>query len=179
MVPRSVIPRLDRGTSRGTGGAGSDPPDKPGDDGGERAVAVHLRNSGGVGYRHPRDPGEHAVAVRLRNHGHRFTAYRTMNDMPHRAIPPADGPPEPDRARPNRPGVFGVLDIGTTKIACLIGRTRGRRRGSLRVLGFATGSAGSAVCAAAPSPTWIKAERAIRACVGQAEDMADTRLRPV
>ena len=43
--------------------------------------------------------------------------------MPRRAMLPSDtDPTEPERARSHRAGPFGVLDIGTTKIACLIGR---------------------------------------------------------
>jgi cell division protein FtsA len=68
-----------------------------------------------------------------------------------------------------------VLDIGTTKIACLIGRTESD--GTLRVLGFGwqkgRGVRGGSIV------DLDEAERAIRACVGQAEDMADTRLRSV
>ena len=67
------------------------------------------------------------------------------------------------------------MDIGTTKIACLIGRTESD--GTLRVLGFGwhkgRGVRGGAIT------DLEEAERAIRACVGQAEDMADTRLRAV
>ena len=58
-----------------------------------------------------------------------------MNDMSRRIVPPL--PPlaeEPERTRHYRSGPFGVLDIGTTKIACLIGRTESD--GTLRVLGF-------------------------------------------
>ena len=99
-----------------------------------------------------------------------------MNDMPHRVQPPADtGPAEPDRSRPHRSGTFGVLDIGTTKIACLIARVE--NDGKLRVLGCdwrqGLGVRGGSIV------DLDKAERAIRACVGQAENMADTRLRAV
>ena len=80
-----------------------------------------------------------------------------------------------DRPRHRRTGPFGVLDIGTTKIACLIGRTE--TDGTLRVLGFGwqkgRGVRGGGIV------DLEEAERAIRACVGQAEDMADTRLRAV
>ena len=97
-----------------------------------------------------------------------------MNDMSRRALPPPTGAPEePHRAR--RSGPFGVLDIGTTKIACLIGRTESD--GTLRVLGFGwqkgRGVRGGGIT------DLDEAERAIRACVGQAEEMADTRLRSV
>src|SRR5215469_6620003 len=99
-----------------------------------------------------------------------------MNDMSRRVLPPPPpGPEEPARHRQGRTGPYGVLDIGTTKIACLIGRTESD--GSLRVLGFGwqkgRGVRGGGVV------DLEEAERAIRACVGQAEDMADTRLRAI
>ncbi len=99
-----------------------------------------------------------------------------MNDMSRRVLPPpSSGPEEPSRPRNPRTGPFGVLDIGTTKIVCLIGRTESD--GTLRVLGFGwhrgRGVRGGAIT------DLDEAERAIRACVGQAEDMADTRLRAV
>jgi cell division protein FtsA len=99
-----------------------------------------------------------------------------MNDMARRVLPPTGmGPEEPPRTNRLRTGPFGVLDIGTTKIACLIGRTESD--GSLRVLGFGwqkgRGVRGGGIT------DLDEAERAIRACVGQAEDMADTRLRAV
>ncbi len=68
-----------------------------------------------------------------------------------------------------------MLDIGTTKIACLIARTESD--GSLRVLGFGW-QRGSGVRGGTITDL-DRAERAIRACVGQAEDMADTRLRSI
>ncbi len=99
-----------------------------------------------------------------------------MNEMSRRILPPQSMEPEElDRPRHHRAGPFGVLDIGTTKIACLIGRTESD--GTLRVLGFgwqkARGVRGGSIV------DLDEAERAIRACVGQAEDMADTRLRTV
>ena len=77
-----------------------------------------------------------------------------MNDMSRR-VPGSPAPigaraAEPTRRAPRggrRP--FGVLDIGTTKIVCLIGRTESD--GALRVLGF--GWQRAAACAAAASPT--------------------------
>ncbi|MDE2516793.1 MAG: cell division protein FtsA [Rhodospirillales bacterium] len=100
-----------------------------------------------------------------------------MNDMSRRAVlPPPTPPDEGERPRSIRSGgAFGVLDIGTTKIACLIARVESD--GSLRVLGSGIqkgrGVRGGAI-------TDIEeAERAIRAAVGQAEDMADTRIRAV
>ena len=98
-----------------------------------------------------------------------------MNDMPHTA-PRLDGmTPEPEIARPRRSGTFGVLDIGTTKIACMIARVDSD--GQIRVLGCdwrqGLGIRGGNIV------DLEKAERAIRACVGQAENMADTRLREI
>jgi cell division protein FtsA len=98
-----------------------------------------------------------------------------MNDMPRRLTTPGMDHDPPARARSLRAGPFGVLDIGTTKIACLIGRTESD--GTLRVLGFGwqkgRGVRGGGIV------DLDEAERAIRAAVGQAEDMADTRLRAV
>ncbi len=98
-----------------------------------------------------------------------------MNDMPHRMLPPDAGSPDIDRTRAHRSGTFGVLDIGTTKIVCLIARVDSD--GELRVLGCdwrqGLGVRGGSIV------DLEKAERAIRACVGQAENMADTRLRAV
>jgi cell division protein FtsA len=99
-----------------------------------------------------------------------------MNDMSRRMLPPpSGGNDEPPRSRGLRAGPFGVLDIGTTKIACLIARTESD--GSLRVLGFGW-QRGSGVRGGTITDL-ERAERAIRACVGQAEDMADTRLRSI
>ncbi|MEI7712806.1 MAG: cell division protein FtsA, partial [Rhodospirillales bacterium] len=68
-----------------------------------------------------------------------------------------------------------VLDIGSSKIACLIGRTESD--GTLRVLGFgwqrAKGVRGGNIAKLTDTVS------AIRTCVGQAEDMADIRLRSV
>ncbi len=99
-----------------------------------------------------------------------------MADNPRRILPPTEtGPPEPEPMRHHRAGPFGVLDIGTTKIACLIGRVESD--GSLRVLGFGwqkgRGLNGGDIT------DLEAAEKAIRTCVGQAEDMADIRLRSV
>ena len=103
-----------------------------------------------------------------------------MNDMSRRLLPPSsqgasNGTDEPPRSRNPRAGPFGVLDIGTTKIACLIARAESD--GSVRVLGFGW-QRGSGVRGGTITDL-ERAERAIRACVGQAEDMADTRLRSI
>jgi cell division protein FtsA len=101
-----------------------------------------------------------------------------MNDISRRVLPPPPAPVDPEppyRQRTRTSGPYGVLDIGTTKIACVIGRTESD--GSIRVLGFgwqrARGVRGGSI-------TDIEeAERAIRAAVGAAEEMADTTLRSV
>jgi cell division protein FtsA len=98
-----------------------------------------------------------------------------MNDLSRRALPPLPDEPESPRARPRQSGPFGVLDIGTAKIVCIIGRTESD--GSIRVLGFGwqkgRGVRGGGI-------TDIEeAERAIRAAVGAAENDADVRLRSV
>jgi cell division protein FtsA len=99
-----------------------------------------------------------------------------MADNPRRVLPPADtGPPEFDPPRHHRSGPFGIVDIGTTKVACLIGRVESD--GSLRVLGF--GWQKGRGLNSGDITDLEAAEKAIRACVGQAEDMADTRLRSV
>ena len=99
-----------------------------------------------------------------------------MADNPRRVLPPADiGPPETEPARHQRSGPFGVVDIGTTKIACLIGRVESD--GTLRVLGF--GWQKGRGLSSGDITDLEAAEKAIRTCVGQAEDMADTRLRSV
>ncbi len=100
-----------------------------------------------------------------------------MNDMPHRGLllPPAMPADAPPRVRPLRTGPFGVLDIGTNKVICLIGRTEAD--GALRVLGMGwqrgRGVRGGAIT------DLEEAERAIRGAVAQAEDMSDHRLRSV
>jgi cell division protein FtsA len=99
-----------------------------------------------------------------------------MNDMSRRVLPPnVEAMEPPARARPRPSGAFGVLDIGTTKIVCIIGRVESDF--SVRVLGFGwqkgRGVRGGGI-------TDIEdAERAIRAAVGQAEEMAGMRLRGV
>jgi cell division protein FtsA len=82
---------------------------------------------------------------------------------------------EPPRPRSLRSGPFGVLDIGSTKIACLIGRAEAD--GRLRALGFGW-QKGRGVSSGGIVDLG-QAERAIRAAVGQAEDMADIRLKSV
>lgn len=98
-----------------------------------------------------------------------------MNDMSRRTILPPPMTEPPQRPRALRTGPFGVLDIGTTKVICLIGRTESD--GSLRVLGMGwqrgRGVRGGSIT------DLDEAERAIRAAVAQAEEMSDYRLRSV
>jgi cell division protein FtsA len=98
-----------------------------------------------------------------------------MNDMSRRALPPSRPPEEQQHFRTVRGGPYGVLDIGSTKIACLIGRAEGE--GRLRALGFGW-QKGRGVKSGGIVDL-DEAERAIRAAVGQAEDMADMRLKSV
>ena len=84
-------------------------------------------------------------------------------------------PDETLRGRFVKSGPFGVLDIGSTKIACLIGRAEAD--GRLRALGF--GWQKSRGIKSGGIVDLDEAERAIRAAVGAAEDMADLRLKSV
>ncbi|SFK43227.1 cell division protein FtsA [Falsiroseomonas stagni] len=87
-------------------------------------------------------------------------------------LPAGVDPPPEKRRRGARTGPFGVLDIGTTKVVCLIARIEGD--GEPRVLGFGwqrgRGVKGGSII------DLEEAERAIRAAVGQAEEMSDTQL---
>lgn len=105
-----------------------------------------------------------------------------MNEFSRRSLPKlpssmGEPPPRPRPSRfgPIRPGPFGVLDIGSTKIACLIGRAESD--GRLRALGFGL-HRGRGVKAGGLVDL-DEAERAIRAAVGSAEDQADMRLKSV
>jgi cell division protein FtsA len=119
-----------------------------------------------------------------------------MNEISRRMLPPtparpepvvakappqkvhvAPPPPEPPAARGRsfRAGPFGVLDIGTTKIVCLIGRPESD--GTIRILGYGW-QRGRGVRGGGISDL-EEAEKAIRTTVGQAEEMADLRLRAV
>ncbi len=101
-----------------------------------------------------------------------------MNDMSRRgqfSLPPAPPSEPPPRPRNGRAGPFGVLDIGSTKIACLIGRTESD--GTLRALG--SGFTRSRGVRGGGITDLEEAERAIRSAVALAEEMADYRLRTV
>ena len=92
--------------------------------------------------------------------------------------PPAEPPQAPSRRRRNaRGGTFGVLDIGSTKVVCVIARIEGANtdRPEPRALGF--GWQRSRGVRAGNVVDLAEAEGAIRAAVGQAEEMADTQLR--
>ncbi|HEY4251849.1 MAG TPA: cell division protein FtsA [Roseomonas sp.] len=95
-----------------------------------------------------------------------------MNEMSPRLPPTRDGTREPRRRRNARSGPFGIIDLGSTKAVCLIARIESD--GEPRVLGFGwqrgRGVKGGSVV------DLEEAERAIRAAVGQAEEMADTQL---
>lgn len=99
-----------------------------------------------------------------------------MNDLSYRGhtLAPPHRPAE-SRPRPARSGPFGVLDVGSTKIACMIGR--GESDGKLRALGFGW-QKGRGIKSGGVVDL-DEAERAIRAAVGAAEDMADIRLKSV
>ncbi len=102
-----------------------------------------------------------------------------MNDMSRRTqasdrtVRPL--PDETLRVRGMRSGPFGVLDIGSTKIACLIGRAESD--GRLRALGF--GWQKSRGIKSGGIVDLDEAEKAIRAAVGTAEEQADIRLKSV
>jgi len=98
---------------------------------------------------------------------------RTPDEMP--VSLPEDTPRPRSRQAPRQNGPFGVLDIGSSKIVCLIARTESD--GSLRVLG--TGWQKAQGVRAGGIVDVVEAERAIRAAVGLAEEQADTRLRTI
>ncbi len=85
------------------------------------------------------------------------------------------GNSERKRRHPRPSGPVGILDIGTTKIICMIGRCESDL--SLRITGFGWERARGV---RAGSVLDIEeAEQAIRAAVGTAEEEAGTRLRAV
>jgi len=98
-----------------------------------------------------------------------------MNELSRRFLPPAEEDDARERPRPRPSGVIGVLDIGTTKIVCIIGRVESD--GSTRSLGFGW-QRGRGVRNGGIVDI-EEAERAIRAAVGQAENEADQRLKSI
>lgn len=81
-------------------------------------------------------------------------------------------PEERSRAVSWRPGIFGALDIGSTKMACLIGK--GEPDGSLQILGH--GWRRSHGIRSGAIVDIREAEAAIRATVAQAEEAAERRM---
>jgi cell division protein FtsA len=101
-----------------------------------------------------------------------------VNDLSRRtqfAMPPPMPPDSPQRPRHFRTGPFGVIDVGSTKIACLIGRMESD--GVLRALG--SGFTRSRGVRGGGITDLDEAERAIRQAVAMAEEMADHRLRTI
>ena len=90
-------------------------------------------------------------------------------------LPPGMAPEPAARPRPLRAGPFGVLDVGSNKVVCLIGRVDAD--GQVRVLGM--GHTQSRGVRAGGITDLDAAEACIRAAVGDAEKMADHRLRAV
>ena len=78
-----------------------------------------------------------------------------------------------ETAQSSAPVRSAVLDVGSTKIACLIGRTESD--GTVRALG--SGFTRSRGVRGGGITDLDEAERAIRAAVALAEEMADYRLR--
>ena len=83
--------------------------------------------------------------------------------------------PDPAPRRPLRTGPFGVLDVGSTKVCCLIGRIEGES--GMRVMGF--GLHASRGIRAGNVTDLDEAEHCIRRAVADAEEMAGHRLRSV
>jgi cell division protein FtsA len=73
-----------------------------------------------------------------------------------------------------RTGLVAALDIGSSKVACVIGRAEG---GSLKVLGSALRE--SAGIKAGTVSSLVLAEESIRDCVAAAENHADARIQNV
>ena len=87
--------------------------------------------------------------------------------------PNGAGPPEPPaRARVQRSGTFGVLDVGSTKVCCLIGRTD--PDGTMRVIGSAMRA--SRGVRAGGIVDLDAASHSIAGVVGEAEDKAGQRI---
>ncbi len=73
-----------------------------------------------------------------------------------------------------RPGLVSALDVGTSKVVCVIGRAE---QGTLKVLGSALREAGGLKAGTVTSLDM--AEDSIRDCVAAAENMADARIQNV
>lgn len=94
----------------------------------------------------------------------------SINRVPRDILPLP--PEETPRNVTWRPGIFGALDIGTTKMTCLIGK--GEPDGSIQVLGH--GWRRSHGIRSGSIVDIREAEAAIRATVGQAEEAAERRM---
>lgn len=97
-----------------------------------------------------------------------------MNQLA-RITPPAAPPGRGQRRRNARSGAFGVLDLGSNKVVCIIARIEGD--GEPRALGF--GWQRSRGIKAGNIVDMDLAEAAIRTAVAQAERMADHQLKGV
>jgi cell division protein FtsA len=73
-----------------------------------------------------------------------------------------------------RPGLVSALDVGSSKVVCVIGRAE---QGTLKVLGSALREAGGLKAGTVTSLDM--AEDSIRDCVAAAENMADARIQNV
>jgi len=112
---------------------------------------------------------------------------RLRNRLTGRALVPAEPgredhilalPPPRSQAAPGRQwrsGLHGVLDIGSTKITCLVGRAD--PDGTMRVVGHGWQRSDGIRCGAITDIA--RAEAAIRAAVGQAEEAAEKSLTDV
>jgi cell division protein FtsA len=98
-----------------------------------------------------------------------------MNEIIRYQPPMSDVPTRGIKLGRARQGVFGVLDIGSTKVVCLIARIESD--GTPRALGF--GWQKSRGVKAGSIVDMEEAERSIRAAVASAEQMADTLLKGV
>ncbi|MFL1464081.1 cell division protein FtsA [Roseococcus sp. DSY-14] len=95
-----------------------------------------------------------------------------MNELTRHHAPAQDLPARPRRHGGARSGPFGVLDIGSSKVVCLIARIEGD--GVPRALGF--GWQKSRGVKAGSIVDMEAAEQCIRAAVASAEQMADHLL---
>ncbi len=90
-------------------------------------------------------------------------------------LPPGMPPDPPPRARPLRSGLFGVLDVGSSKVCCLIGRMD--PDGAARVEGF--GMFASRGVRSGGITDLDEAKHAILMAVADAEQMSGHHLRNV
>src|SRR5215468_3714544 len=73
-----------------------------------------------------------------------------------------------------RPGLVSALDVGSSKVVCVIGRAE---QGELKVLGSALRESGG--LRAGTVTSLDLAEDSIRDCVAAAENLADARIQNV